>query len=370
MLKKEEKKQETSNINNSNINQAGGDIVNNYNGLQVKDIVPILKELVSFQISQYADEAKITAQKRSDEFGERLTEEVTKKVLDKIYRFNEPSIQFTMREAALGYVKSGNNKQGEDLIDLLIERIKTDEHTTMQNIIDEAIRVIPRLSQNSLKLLILFAYRDITFCGIRKDYIKWLKNIGQILNGNEKIDSMDVAYLQQVGCTNRESSLFTHEHYEKKLLKTGDLFFRHNIKGGQYGELLKILNLRELPEGGIIGYKDINEFEKISSIVFIDPSKRIGYVNISNSYFLNEILKKTEFQNIKDEILKAVKQGPPYTEEEVKQKLIEIHPQWEFCIDLFNDVMVIKPTLLGYYIASKQLSKITGQHIGMDMFYK
>lgn len=372
MLNKEEKKQEVGSISNSKVNQAGGNIVNNYNGLQAKDIVPLLKELVSFQISQYADDAKITAQKRFDDFGEKLTEEVTKKVIGEINRFNEPSIQLITREAALGYVKSGDDKQGEDLIDLLIERIKVDEHTTTQNIIDEAIKVIPTLSQNSLKLLILSAYRDLIFTGTRENYIKWLKSIDEVLKECEKINSIDIAYLQQTGCTYGVPALFPHEHYEKELLKGEDLFFCHEITGVQYDELLKIFGLIEVPERGIVGYKNINELVTINSVVLANPSKRTGTVNISSSYSLNEILKRTESQSIKDGILKAVKLGTPYTEKEVKQKLIEINPQWNFCIDLFNreDVMAVKPTILGYYIASRQLSKITGQHIGMDVFYK
>lgn len=371
MLNKEEKKQETSNIISSNINQAGGDIVNNYNGLQAKDIVPILKELVSFQISQYADEAKITAQKRSDEFGQKLTEEVTKKVLDKIYRFNEPSIQFIMREAVLGYVKSGNNKQGEDLIDLLIERIKVEEHTTMQNIIDEAIKILPTLSTNALALLILLAYRNLNFNGYRQLLINWFKCVSPLLKVTPSIQPLDISYLEQCGCASGMPGISQHNKFEIKLLKENNLFFTHPVKGEKFDEFLNILGLNVDLNDGIQWSNSPQTLTALLTIFSFDIKRKIVNVNVTSKATLNTALQSPVFPIYKDKVEEAIKLFIPFSETEVRQKLIELDPNWEAVIILFNreDIRSLMPSVVGNYIACRQLTKLFGQKVDMNLFY-
>lgn len=157
MLNKENS-QSVSNNKNSTINQAARDIV--INGLQPCDVVQIVNTIVASKLAEYAANAQLTARERLDAFEEKLLEEVSKKVKGKINRFNEPAIQFATREAALGFVRSGDETQGEELVDLLIERIKAEEHTTEQNLIDQAIRILPTLSVKSMAILITLAYRD------------------------------------------------------------------------------------------------------------------------------------------------------------------------------------------------------------------
>ena len=90
MLDKENK-QKTGNIENSTVNQAGRDIVYN-NGLEVKDIIPIVNTLVESKIEAYASQAKATAQQRVLDFSKRLEETVEEQVNEKINRFNEPRL--------------------------------------------------------------------------------------------------------------------------------------------------------------------------------------------------------------------------------------------------------------------------------------
>lgn len=113
MLNKENS-QSVSNNKNSTINQAARDIV--INGLQPCDVVQIVNTIVASKLAEYAANAQLTARERLDAFEEKLLEEVSKKVKGKINRFNEPAIQFATREAALGFVRSGDETQGEELV--------------------------------------------------------------------------------------------------------------------------------------------------------------------------------------------------------------------------------------------------------------
>ncbi|MCO6026541.1 hypothetical protein NG821_11970 [Prevotella cerevisiae] len=329
MLDKEDK-QDIGGVSNSNVNQAGRDI--NYYGLKPADIIPLLNEIVSTRIKEYSEIAMATVNKRLDEFGKQLVEEVTEKVIDKTERFTEPSIQYATGEAALGYVKSGDKKQKEDLIDLLIERVKVDEHTTKQNIIDQAIKTLPTLSPKGLSLLTLIVYREIIFSGDKNKYKEWLNSVNPLLEDCKKINSIDMAYLQQSGCTYGVPMIFPHENFERELLRKEDLYFRHDIIGKQYDELLRILGLRKTPHG-IIGMKSCDEFLNLYSVIFIDPENRRSFLNLCSSDSLDKLINTLAYSALKDKIIQATKLAHPYTESEVRTFLIEQNPNWEVALN-------------------------------------
>lgn len=368
MLNKENN-QEATGINNSNVNQAGGNITINNNGVQLADIIPLVDHLVESKLQYYYAQGQLKVEERRKSFGAKLTNSLGNKAADKLYRFNEPSVQYSTRRAALGYIKSGDDEQGEDLIDLLIERINSKELSTEQNLIDKAIDVLPTLSKNSLKLLILLAYRDLSFQGIRSKYIEWLNSINPILDGCENISALDIAYLQQSECTLGLVNLFPHNIYEEEILSKEDLFYRHNITGGQFDEYLRIFGLSESAKG-ITGYASAEELVAINSVIIANPQERYAQVQICSSQTLEQVLKNPTFENLRDKIHKAIKLGPPFSAEEVKKSLIDINHQWVYALKLLDrgDVITLRPSLLGYYIASRKISKLSGQKISLDIF--
>lgn len=368
MLEKENK-QETGNVENSTVNQAGRDIIYQ-NGLEVKDIIPIVNTLVESKIAAYAAQAKVTAQQRVLDFSKRLEETVEEKVNEKINRFNEPSIQFATRQATLGYVKSGDEEQCEDLIDLLIERIKVEEHTTEQNLIDEAIQILPKLSKETLTLLILLAYYNLTYNGTREMLTQWFKCVSPLLDNFVKISPLDISYLQQTGCAFGITGLYSHDKFEVKCLKSNSYFFTHGLCGKDYEELWKSFGFKVDSNG--IQIKDTME-NLLKFIRIFNPNTKTEEVNLNptSPEILEQILQDPYFVSYKDTILNAIKRFTPFTETEVRQYFIDINPNWDVAIDLLNrdDVRALKATTVGNYIASRQLSKLSGQIIGLDIFY-
>lgn len=145
-------------------------------------------------------------------------------MLDKINRFEEPSIQYITRQATLGYIKSGEKRLGDDLVDLLIERVRSEEHTTTQNIIDQAVNLLPSLSKNVLALLSLIAFRNVTYSGPRIKYEELLRSVNPLLEDCNGIGSLEVEYLKQVGCVSGVPSITFHSNYEEELVKSENLF--------------------------------------------------------------------------------------------------------------------------------------------------
>lgn len=329
----------------------------------------MVDHLVESKLQNYYAQGQQKVEERRETFGARLTNSLGNKAADKLDKFNEPSVQYSTRRAALGYIKSGDDEQGEDLIDLLIERINSEELSTEQNLIDKAIEVLPTLSKKSLQLLILLAYRDLSFQGVRSKYIEWLNSINPILEGCENVSALDIAYLQQSECTLGLTNLFPHDLYEKEILSKEDLFYRHNITGGQFDEYLRIFGLSE-SDRGITGYANVEELVAINSVIMANPQEKYAQVQLCSTQTLDQVLKSSKFDNLRDKIHKSIKLGPPFSTDEVKRSLINMNPQWKFALKLLDrgDVITLRPSLLGYYIASRKLSKLSGQKISLEIF--
>lgn len=185
MLDKNE--QNISDISNSTINQANGNIINK--GVSVKDVLDIVSCVVADKMTIYQQQAEFTAQQRLNDFKQKLVDELKGKGEDTFKRFNQPSVQVAARKAALGYVQSGEIEDKDNLVDLLIERVSVEEKTTKQHLIDEAIEILPSLSIECLRLLTFMAFADLMKQGTVSDYEKWIDSVNPII---EK-------YLQQLG---------------------------------------------------------------------------------------------------------------------------------------------------------------------------
>lgn len=210
MLNKSDELQVSNVSDNSTVNQAYGDINNNinnnYNGLQIKDVVPLVHDLVKSELEVCKLQAENTVLRRFNEFTASLESELDKKVSDKISRFAEPAMQFATREATVGYLKSGDPEEREALIDLLIERIKEEERTSKQFLIDEAIKVLPKLSRENLAVLILITYAKLRITGNIQALDNWIKCLNPILDILPQANRLDIEYLVQADCVS--SSIF------------------------------------------------------------------------------------------------------------------------------------------------------------------
>ena len=74
MLNKDE--QQISGVSNSTINQAKGNIINNY-GISVKDVIDIVNSVVADKMSVFHKEAEETAKQRLTEFNRELIKKLS-----------------------------------------------------------------------------------------------------------------------------------------------------------------------------------------------------------------------------------------------------------------------------------------------------
>lgn len=363
----ENKGQHISDVNDSTVNQAQRD-VNVYLGMQPADVIAIVNTLVASKLEQYSAQAKLTAEQRTKEFSDKLVSEITQKVLDKINRFEEPSIQYITRQATLGYIKSGEKRLGDDLVDLLIERVRSEEHTTTQNIIDQAVNLLPSLSKNVLALLSLIAFRNVTYSGPRIKYEELLRSVNPLLEDCNGIGSLEVEYLKQVGCVSGVPSITFHSNYEEELVKSENLFFSHPLVGDDYQQLLNILELKECNRK-FTYLGNANDFPTLFAYFPFDP---IHHSCQSGRCKWPELLQINIDERLKAKLDKASKLFKPFSSEEVRAYLYNLDSNWGQALNALNrqDVKTLVPTTIGYYIACRQLTKFTGEEISLNTFYK
>lgn len=83
-------------------------------------------------------------------------------------------------------------------------------------------------------------------------------------------------------------------------------------------------------------------------------------------------LKKNGYYDISDDVQAYYNQTQPYTVEEVKRYFLDKNPHWHEALDLLglDDITSLRLKPVGVYIACRQLKKLAGEEISIDIFYK
>lgn len=367
-------KQEVSNLENSIANQAGRDLIINQ-GLNATDVIAIVKTVVASELAIYAQKAEGEAEERIKHFSDDLVGQLAEKVSNQLDRFNEPSVQFAVREAALGYVKSGSEVDKNNLIDLMIERVRVKEHSTKQKLIDQAIRIIPTLSSQTLSFLSLLAFRQLTFRGHKQEYLKWLYSVNSVVNEISTVGTLDIEYLVQAGCVTGLPGLSFHKRWEEDCLINADLFFRHRASEEDINSFLVSIGVHRID--GNKGFTTDPSVPNAQNLVFFlvscliePPGMNVGF-NVVNSGTVNEVLQKKGLESVMSKFQHLKEKATPYTKNEVRQFFEGLNQNWGKVIDLFNSEQVLsfKLTPVGSYIGSRQLARLSGRDIPIEIFY-
>jgi hypothetical protein len=91
----------------------------------------------------------------------RRAEEMTNEFLQKLYsqipnkenKLQEPAVQYSLFNALKEYAKTGNTELKEQLLDLLLQRINSDERSLKQIVLDKAIDTLPHITLQHVKSL-------------------------------------------------------------------------------------------------------------------------------------------------------------------------------------------------------------------------
>lgn len=375
MLNKGNELQVSNVSDNSTVNQAYDSIYNinnNYNGLQIKDVVPLVHDLVKSELEVCKLQAENTVLHRFNEFTASLESELDKKVSDKISRFAEPAMQFAVREATVGYLKSGDPEEREALIDLLIERVKEEERTSKQFLIDEAIKVLPKLSRENLAVLTLITYEKLRVTGNIQALDNWIKCLNPILDILPQINRLDIEYLVQADCVS--SSIFEqNENWIEQNRKNYPLAFVSPIDASNSKVFMDKYSININGDAPTFShpFNKINLLITLTEILKFNRDGTITPLLLKQDEYAN-ILKKADLgfmQSDFDELLSHVE---AVNDEKIISYYEQFNPNWAIAIKLLNERPInsfsLKP--VGVYIGSRQLTKLYGKEIDLNLFFK
>ena len=350
-----------------NSNQIIANTVNQYSGIQIKDVVPIVHGLVKTELEVYQMLADLKVQTRFAEFSKSLESEIESKVADKVEKFSEPSMQYAAREATLGYIKSGDMEQKDMLIDLLIERINSEDQSSIQLLIDEAIKILPKLSSKCIAVLTLMTYSNLKVFGRKSVLESHIHRLNPVIDKVYDVKNIDLEYLVQTGCISSILGFKRNKNWIQSNIENYPLLFCHLDNEEAVDKFLMKYGFKKkdnalfLPEG--ITPKDFGNF--ISYFDFTVEGKIIPRLLTQEKYFeIAENLKPFE----KDDILSLLGKRTPMNDYEVIAFYSQINPRWVETINILDSKMSrYNLNLVGKYIGVLHLSKLLDTEISLDL---
>ena len=399
----ESNKQEASNICGSFVQQANGDIHNH--GLGYNDVKDICQDIIRQQLSLIKKEAldilhsEIAAFEKI--FIKKLESLENYQVLEKL---RIPKFQFIVNKAMKEYTNSEDEETKEEIVNLLIDRLKVDDNNPEKLLIDDAIELLPILTKKQSYLLAALTLRKKGIV-IIEDTLTARIYLDRLAKLFEYLDDVnyDLQYLKQKNCCTNIVGNSSCYDICKKIKEDFSLLFRHPCKKTDYDSFLNEhrQNRRE----------KIESYE--SKISKIDrEEKRFDYYSVQNEYkeFLHDYPEQPIVdgqpivcQNGTEELMlsfcsteglenaigntkltigynsmprvfkEIIDLFIPFTNYEIENYLISLNNNWEKAFPAFkrNEYLNIDLTPLGAFIGRRIITKVTGTPTRpLEDFYK
>lgn len=199
---------------NSNITQV------NIEGVSKEEVQQLCLKLIDEQMVRLrADAAKIF-KSQVVEFVELFYQRLAgiAEGYDVVNRLKTPAVQIALDESLLIYAKHPSLEEKEMLVELLIEKIQTDDNTTKGIITDLARIELCNLTNAQISLLAFLVICDLQCASQDKDELfDFFHKIGDLLNDIQSMGKVDYAYLQYTNCLHRISFIDKADFIEKNL---------------------------------------------------------------------------------------------------------------------------------------------------------
>lgn len=343
---------------NSQNSQAGQ--IHIHQGMNYDEVRTLCLDLVQKELALYKQQAIEESMRRFNQLMEKFLDKFLKIEDNKRQRLQEPAIQNALNETFKEYVKSGQEELGDDLIDLMIERVEVEEHTTNQSIIDEVRQILPKLSSSTVSIISLLTFSHLIIPRAKDIFIDMLYKLSPLVEKIGDIHNIDVAYLEQIRCGQSLSFLGFGKNFEQRMLSNYNLLFYYPISIDQFNAIM-----------AKYGYNQgDNLYISLALTSLMDTiGKQMQFK--FNSYREEFVGGENKFK-ITEPISNLLKEMRVYDEKEVRQFFLNINSNWTVVFNKFNKEDIKNFTLspVGSYIGTRKLSKIFGQDIPLSVFYK
>lgn len=325
-------------------------------GMSYTEVKNLCQDLIQSELDTYKQDAFVEAEKRFNKISDRLLERLSQLEDSTRQRFQEPSIQFAVNETMKEYIRSGKEELGDDLIDLMIERLKVEEHTTKQSLIDEARQILPKLSNSAVAVLAMLTFVKLIFHRERTEFVRILEKLTSLAGELGTPQSLDIAYLEQARCGQSLSFVTSNKNFVEEMKNTYDVLFSHPVSLEEFNQFMREYGINQEEKTPIL----------LAILIFFDTKAQgmiYKYSTFPESRIKDEIKK---YMNLLKDRLSL------YSEEEVRAYFLGISPMWQNVINLFErkDIKSFMLSPVGMYIGTRKLSRVLGEEVSIDIFYK
>lgn len=341
----EKNKQEASNINDSFVQQANGDI-HNY-GLAYNDVKEICRDVFRQEFQIVTKDAIDKLNQIIEEFQNRLIEKLAElKDQTVINKFREPRYQFVLHDTMKEYAQSDNETLKTEIIDILIDRLFVNEDSTLRFVIENAIQILPKLTLPTSQLLGAMYLRFLKERCSANLLSSKIESYAEIYEHLDQVTNFDIEYLKQLNCCTTLLDLKHMEPVETEMRTKYDYYFREPIK---IEDIHNYFNFND----ALISVNDVLSY-------FIDESNNNQYKCLFiNNESMRDNLHKIGKSHLVSAINSFITTIPTQTDADIKKELISINSNWEKAINIFRqeNVWVLQPTPVGMYIAWRILKR-------------
>ena len=345
------RKQNIGNINDSKVIIINGDVT--IDKLVYKDIKTTFIDILRTDFERYSaiaiEKAKFEVENCIKSILEKLQKEQQVHLTE---RFQTLSIQSFLHDTLIGYITTEDENFKEFIIDVLIDRLKSQNFSTEKSILNDAIKLIPNLNTSTSALIALMMLRhQMTNVSISFLLENHFKQLSPIIDIASSISNIDVEYIIQNGCTKTISGIYPIDTFENHLLKQYDLFFRK--KGDK-----SVLDLFKAAHPEIM--YEVNDMGTCMFCINRDEENYWYFGDVNSKLFYDRL--RSRGQKFLIPLIEELKEKtPPFTATEVRDYFCNLNNNWEQVFNLLNSSTLIKLDLsiVGMYLGSKIISKYT-----------
>lgn len=339
--------------------QIAGDV---HYGITVSDAFEISRSVVKQELAIYTNEALQTAERRFATIANKTIDRINKENSNLFPKFKEPAIQMALNETYKKYIETGDDELGDNLINMLIDRLEIENKNTKQFIIDDARNILPKLSISNLSFLALQVFSILSIpTNSRNEYKTILEKLKKITNNVANISNLDIMYLKQSGCAMGTPMIHVNGKIAESLLNTYEYYFSEGISLDSFNELATKHQLNRKHE----------LFMNAISLSDMLTNNYVGLRFSSRTRFEN-FFSQNNFPEIKEFFEEFITIQNKANIDNVKSFHSSMDSNWNNIFSLWDKEIVTTLSIMpvGLYIGSVYLGRVLGMKIPQDIFYQ
>lgn len=335
-------------------NQGNSNVIIQYNGLSSEEVRNIALDIFKANFYELSENAAKTAYDRIELFTEKTVKRFFEEIPNIKDKLQEPSVQSSIYNTQKEVAKTGDINLEDRLLDLLITRIKSEERSLQQIVLDEAIMVLPKLTDDQIKFITLI------FSAIQLNHnITSLENFNILLKHKilafyptQIVNHSFYNHLKYSGCCTILSEGSTYKSYEIIIQNRYSGLFN---KG--FSEETFKTHIGE-------GFENYGDF----ITTCLQNTQNYQFNALNNDVF-DAAIERRGLQNHQVKLKELLTQNT-FTEQEITAYISSLNKNASNFLRDWKSTEIKSMTLtsVGYAIACLNYNKITGEKINLEHF--